>query len=174
MQRRCGSCTLCCKLLPVRELNKGAGERCKFQRHTGCAIYARKPPACGLWSCMWLVGTDMGDVPRPDRAHYVIDPMPDYIVIRDNATGEGEKVPIIQIWMDPKFPDAHRDPALRAYLERRGAPALVRLDNESAAVVLFPPECSHDNQWHEVKSGLMSEHRQHTQEEIEAVMQAAQ
>ena len=40
--RQCGDCTLCCRLLPVRSLNKGAGERCKHQSHArGCKVYAR-------------------------------------------------------------------------------------------------------------------------------------
>ena len=41
--RRCGDCQLCCKLLPVRELSKGASERCRHQRvGKGCTVY-RQP-----------------------------------------------------------------------------------------------------------------------------------
>ena len=30
--RRCGGCTLCCKLLPMPELDKRAGKPCQHQR----------------------------------------------------------------------------------------------------------------------------------------------
>jgi len=44
--RVCGSCSLCCKLLPIPPLNKPAGKRCDYQRHgKGCTIYA---PLAGL------------------------------------------------------------------------------------------------------------------------------
>ena len=53
--RSCGSCTLCCKLVPVSSLNKRAGERCKHQSAaSGCKIYARRPLDCAAWSCQWL------------------------------------------------------------------------------------------------------------------------
>src|SRR5262245_54343180 len=59
--RRCGDCTLCCKLLPVRELHKKGGERCQHQKAgKGCGVYNKPamPPSCGLWSCRWLVQPD--------------------------------------------------------------------------------------------------------------------
>jgi hypothetical protein len=88
-----------------------------------------------LWSCRWLVNDDTADMRRPDRAGYVIDMMPDFITIQDNETGALTKVEVVQIWVDPRRPDAHRDPALRAYLERRaaeGKAALVRFDSKEA------------------------------------------
>jgi len=36
MNRTCGGCTLCCKLLPVRELKKPANTRCQHQRAEIC------------------------------------------------------------------------------------------------------------------------------------------
>ena len=147
----------------MRSLGKGAGERCKHQRHhKGCAVYhelARVSPECRLWSCRWLVNDDTADLRRPDRSHYVIDLMPDFVTLRDDATGEFEHIQVVQIWVDPKFPDAHRDPALRAYLERRAAEdviGLVRWDNEKA-IAIFPPALSNDGQWHEQDKQLSPE-----------------
>lgn len=57
---------------------------------------------------------------RPDRTHYVIDVMPDFITLVYDETGALTNVEVVQIWVDPSYPDAHRDPALRAYIERRG------------------------------------------------------
>lgn len=146
MNRQCGGCTLCCKLLPVRELHKGAGERCQHQRAgRGCAIYRapNMPLSCALWSCRWLSRDDTGGLSRPDRAHYVLDIMPDYITATDNATGNSQTVECIQIWVDPKYPGAHRDPALRAYLYEQAAKfgtlALVRYNNKSGFVLIAPP-----------------------------------
>lgn len=62
--RRCGGCTLCCKILPVRELAKPANTRCQHQRTgKGCAVYARLAqvsPACVFWSCRWPMRANGG------------------------------------------------------------------------------------------------------------------
>jgi len=153
MNRQCGDCQLCCKLLPVRELAKGAGERCRHQRTgKGCMVYNRPgmPLSCQLWSCRWLSRDDTGGLSRPDRVHYVIDIMPDYITASDNATGESRTVECIQVWIDPNYPDAHRDPALRAYLQEQaalhGTVALIRYDNRRG-FVLIPPPMNTQNAW---------------------------
>lgn len=160
--RRCGDCQLCCKLLPVRELAKGAGERCRFQKfHKGCTVYHRPsagfPRACGLWNCAWLGGGEgTGNLSRPDRAHYVIDIAPDFVTLVQE-TGERIPIPVLQIWVDPAFPDAHKDKALRAYLEfravREGCAALIRYNNEDG-FTLFPPAIAQDGRWHERHSAV--------------------
>ena len=168
--RQCGDCQLCCKLLPVGAVKKEAGERCKYQRHgKGCTVYARLEPVspeCRLWNCRWLVNDDTADLSRPDRSHYVIDLMPDFVTIRDDETGRKEHVEAVQIWVDPRYPDAHRDPALRAYLERRAKEnkvALVRWSGDKG-MAIFPPELSADRQWHEVGSSVRAQG--HSVEEV--------
>jgi hypothetical protein len=167
--RHCGGCTLCCKLLPVPQLKKLAGERCRHQRTgKGCAIYhSNMPSSCHYWNCRWLANLDTADLSRPDRVHYVIDVMPDHIDLENKKTGERIPVEIIQIWVDPDFPDAHRDPALRAYLERQRKPALIRYDNKKA-FALFPPSCAEDGQWHE--QGGTCSGRQHDVLETQRVL----
>ncbi len=155
--RRCGGCTLCCKLLPVRELHKVAGERCKHQRTgKGCAAYkhlAQVSPSCVVWNCRWLVN-QAGATSRPDRVHYVIDIMPDFIEGVDNQTGERFQYDVVQIWVDPSHPDAHRDPALRDWLEHEKLLALVRYGSRKA-FLLCPPSRSDSKQWVE-KDGNVS------------------
>ena len=142
--RQCGDCQLCCKLVPVRSINKAGGTACQFQKFKkGCTVYHKPgmPPECAIWNCRWLVTDDTGRLPRPDRAHYVIDIMPDYVTLQDNETGELTHVEVVQIWIDPAYPDAHRDERLRAYLMRRakeGKAAIVRYDSRKA-VLLFAP-----------------------------------
>lgn len=151
-ERKCGACTLCCKLTPVRELNKGANQRCDHQRHgKGCAIYPQRPHSCRVWNCRWVLEDDTADLRRPDHSHYVIDVMPDFVTVQNNETGEQQHIPVLQVWVDPKFPHAHREPALRRYLLRRGEEgmaAIIRYD-ASDGFVLFPPNMVPDGKWHE-------------------------
>lgn len=177
--RQCGGCSLCCKLLPVRELKKGAGQRCQHQRMSkGCAIYGRHPASCKLWSCAWLIGADGGDTAdlrRPDRAHYVIDPMPDYVTVRNNETGEAiDTIPVVQIWVDPAHRDAHKDPALREFLRRRGeegVAALLRY-SDTEAVPLIPPQMNDTGDFL-VPPNHHTLGKTHTPAEVEAALRKA-
>lgn len=135
--RRCNECTLCCRVMPVAEIGKAAGTACHQQRSKGCRVYGTSafPRACRLWSCVWLLD-DTLPLPRPDRSHYVIDAALDFIVI------EGVTVEALQIWVDPRFPTAHRAPSLLAWLEARWDTheqiALVRFDSVRSHVLLPP------------------------------------
>jgi hypothetical protein len=150
--RVCGSCSLCCKLLPTPELSKPANQRCCHQRASkGCAIYADRPTGCRSWACRWLADTRVS-LPRPDRAHYVIDMTNDYITLTNPETGEGRRVGVLQIWVDPAYPDAHRDLRLRSWLDANQSPALIRF-NSHDAIFICPPSCSEDRIWHEMASG---------------------
>ena len=140
----------------VDDWPKPAGEPCKHQRHSkGCAIYERRPFCCRNWSCRWLTGQDTADLRRPDRSRYVVDAMPDFITLQPHDGSEPTNVEVIQIWVDAKHPDAWRDPALLAYIERRGKEgkaALIRLDDKKG-ITVFPPSMSGDGEWHEVHGG---------------------
>jgi len=162
--RSCGNCTLCCKLLPVVELKKTAGQVCKHQRHfKGCAIYAKRPPSCKMWSCAWLEDTDLDDsFKRPDISHYVIDPCPDYVTVFDHVTQETTKIPSLQIWIDPKYPDAHQDKALRDLLIKQNIIGTVRF-NSHDGLNLIPPTMNVSKEWAEVKGECEA---QHTPKEI--------
>jgi hypothetical protein len=156
--RSCGECTLCCRLLPVKSIGKLAGHKCKHQRfRTGCAIYnrANMPFDCKIWSCRWLLDEDTADLMRPDRSHYVIDIMPDFITV-SNEDGSTQHIQVAQIWVDPKHPDAHRDPALRRWMIRRAEEdiaCLIRF-NEREAFVIFAPPFDVNGQWHEITSNM--------------------
>lgn len=154
--RQCGDCQLCCTLLPVVEINKPASKRCQHQRFgKGCNIYPDRPPACKLWSCMWILDTDL--IGRPDRVHYVVDPMID-MVAGSNHVGEVVHAQATQVWCDPKHPNAHRDPALRAYLltlPTQGL-AIIRYSSKEG-FLLVPPERSHTGDWYEKESHYVEE-----------------
>lgn len=163
MKRSCSGCTLCCRLLPVVELEKAAGARCQHQRTgKGCGIYDHAPSACRLWNCRWLLNDDTAELRRPDRSGYVIDIMPDYVTQTFTDGRPPHFVEVVQVWVDPKRREAWHDPALLAYLERRaveGKAAIIRFSNREGLVV-FAPSISFDNQWHVVQSELIE--REHS------------
>jgi hypothetical protein len=161
LRRQCGDCQLCCKLLPVRELGKGANTRCEHQRHhKGCAVYntASQPAPCRLWSCRWLTQDKTEALRRPDRSHYVIDIMPDFVTIRDEIKGIETTLPVVQIWVDPAYPGAWKDDiAFMNYLARLGEEermaALVRNGSEEA-IFVAPPAINPDGTWFIHDSGV--------------------
>lgn len=158
MNRKCGSCTLCCKLVPTAEIGKPANTRCKHQRHSkGCAIYAQRPWSCQVWNCRWLLEDDTADQRRPDLSHIVIDVMPDFVTLQ-YTDRPPRKIPVLQCWVDPLYPDAHRAPEFRAYLLRQGAQGLAAIIRYSAddGFVLFPPNLAADGKWHEERGGQSS------------------
>src|SRR5215471_6379523 len=126
--------------------------------------------AARWWSCRWLVNDDTAELSRPDRSHYVLDIIPDFITLTDNDDPDKRpsNVQIIQVWVDPKYPDAHRDPALRDYLKRRGEEGIAALIRYSArdAFVLFPPAMTGSGEFVEHRTGMRA--ADHTAAEIVA------
>ena len=175
MERRCGECTLCCTLLPVRGLAKKGGERCKNQRGLGCKVYHKEgfPVECGLWNCRWLIDQTTTKLLRPDISHYVIDIMPDFITARSDL-GREVKVPVLQVWIDPKHPDAHRDPNFREWVRQHEpqCAVLCRYD-EMTAILLIPPHMSDTGEWEEKgaeDARMQMENRTHRADEIASVL----
>lgn len=150
--RRCGDCQLCCKLLPVNEFDKPANCRCAHQRTgKGCAIYRDRPMSCEIWNCRWLVDTSTGALPRPDRAHYVVDIMPDFVTVVPHDGSPKRDLPVIVIWCDPAFRDAHKAASLREWIDSQRTCALIRYGSREA-FLLAPPSVTGDG-WQEQTSG---------------------
>lgn len=154
-KRTCGSCQLCCSLVPVREIGKSAGQRCRYQRFgKGCSIYAKRPRACQLWSCMWLLGAPLR---RPDRSHYVVDVVVDTIACTEND-GSVHHISAAQVWCDPKHRYAFRDPELYAYLLTLPTEgfAIVRWDQQTG-LALIPPHHTQEKTWIESHSNYVEQ-----------------
>ena len=166
-KRACGDCMLCCTLLPVEEFGKAAGERCQFAKFgKGCSIYSRRPGSCALWNCRWLVNDDTAELRRPDRSHYVIDIMPDFVrAVHNTDPSLSRNWEVIQVWVDPKYRDAHRDPMFRRYIDRQRKCALIRYSSREG-FLLAPPSVTGDG-WFEKESGF-NEEPQHTLQQIAA------
>jgi hypothetical protein len=75
--KSCGSCTLCCKLFPVPELEKPAGTWCRhIAQGRGCGIHATRPQVCRAFDCQWLFNADLGPEWKPERCKFVLSIYP--------------------------------------------------------------------------------------------------
>lgn len=107
--RQCGECSLCCKLLGVRELQKPRNVWCKHNhadKTKGCTIWNKEgyPETCGGFKCGWLDREDvLPDSMRPDRVHAFITGF---------SEGRG-----IAIYVDPGYPLAHRQEPWKSLLD---------------------------------------------------------
>jgi hypothetical protein len=71
--RSCGTCTMCCKVYLIRELNKPAGQWCVHcVQGSGCGIHARRPPSCREFFCSWLVDPNLGPEWKPEVSRFVL------------------------------------------------------------------------------------------------------
>jgi hypothetical protein len=76
--RRCGTCTLCCKVLTVEELRKPNGEWCPHcVKGRGCAIYSERPNECRRFQCGYLLSPTLGEHWLPARSKLVVALKPD-------------------------------------------------------------------------------------------------
>lgn len=147
--RTCGECTACCTILPVKDIAKPGHTRCMFEG-AGCALHGKPtmPHSCRLWSCSWLADPDTtAALERPDRAGYVIDVVPEVFTVT-TIECEVYHLPAVQVWLDRSRVDAHRDPALRAYLARRaenGFYALIRESPENSWLLIAPLLSGHSD-----------------------------
>jgi len=152
---------------------KRANERCPHQKFgVGCKLHGtdRMPFSCRIWNCRWLVNDDMGDQPRPDRSHLVVDIAPDFVEMEPSEEGRASgmtdtiNLPVIQVWCDPHHRDAHRDAAFRRYIDRQKTCALIRF-NEREAFFLAPPSVTGAG-WYETMPGTDKIREPHTLNQI--------
>jgi Fe-S-cluster containining protein len=71
--RSCGTCSLCCKVLAVQELNKPAGQWCRHAvPGSGCSHHAERPQACRQFFCSWRLDPDLGPEWKPEVSRFVL------------------------------------------------------------------------------------------------------
>lgn len=105
--RSCGSCSACCHSVPVADLGLRAFQRCRNLRSPpdaalGCSVYPMRPNACRIWSCQWLVESEISENLRPDRCGVVIDTVPDFLTIN------GRDIKSVQMWALPSHEEDFR------------------------------------------------------------------
>jgi hypothetical protein len=85
---QCGTCTLCCKLVHVDEINKPVGKWCDHcALGKGCKIYDTRPTECRTWNCLWLQGA-FGSHPdlRPDKCKVVVGYQAGFLMVVEDAS----------------------------------------------------------------------------------------
>jgi hypothetical protein len=93
--RACGGCTGCCRIPPIREMDKPANVPCiHCGVGVGCRIYAERPPVCQKFMCNWLTQIDVGDHWYP--------PVSNIVLAEDRASAT------LIAHVDSAFPDAWR------------------------------------------------------------------
>ena len=71
--KACGTCSMCCKLPSIAELEKPAGVWCQHVlKGKGCGIYEARPEVCRAFRCSWLRDPDSPDSWRPDRCGFML------------------------------------------------------------------------------------------------------
>ncbi|HUU85486.1 MAG TPA: hypothetical protein VM243_18460 [Phycisphaerae bacterium] len=127
--RQCGTCSLCCKLLGIEELDKPQGQWCPHcDPPHGCMIYSRRPGECRAFNCAWLENAALGDEWKPTRSKMVL-----YFI------DEGAR---LVAHVDPGTPDAWRrrpwHDQLRAWALRgirNGPNVVVQIEDRVIAVL---------------------------------------
>ena len=118
--RACGSCTLCCKVLGIAELQKPKGQWCLHcSPGRGCRIYDDRPAGCRSFHCSWRLQPELGPEWKPDRSK---------IVLCDEDGG-------IAAYVDPGFPSAWRSSPYLGALKALSAQALA-LGRRAVIVVI--------------------------------------
>jgi hypothetical protein len=109
MSGACGTCTACCRIFSISELNKPAGKWCTHcDIGKGCRIYKDRPVTCVTFKCLWLYSQDEGNDPfpeelRPDKCKVVFSP----------TTRED----IVSLTTMPGYNDAWKKPAVKAVID---------------------------------------------------------
>jgi hypothetical protein len=102
--RSCGSCSLCCKLLPINDdqLKKAADVWCKncAPGKGGCTIYENRPLSCRRFLCLWLITEGLED-------HW--KPLTSKMVAFVSGDRPGEKGNRLAIYVDPSFSTKWRE-----------------------------------------------------------------
>jgi len=103
MERTCGTCTLCCKVLGVDEASTPRSAWCRHcDKKSGCKIYDQRPSACREFICLWLVDTSVPDDLRPDKCKVVF-----YANEHDYFVAD----------CDPGYPHAWLDPRVQMMID---------------------------------------------------------
>ena len=94
--RSCGTCTLCCRVLEVKEISKPKDQWCQHCKpDKGCEIYETRPKECQDFSCLWLGAPEPWHTAlegmKPNRVKFVL------------AWHDANQV--LQVHADPGYPD---------------------------------------------------------------------
>jgi hypothetical protein len=127
--RECGSCTLCCKVFTIPEIDKPAGKWCGHcTPGKGCKIHDALPKQCAEFNCLWRTQETLPPAWKPDRSRMVVSVYP--------LTG------FLYVQVDPGAPSAwqkqpyHNDLRLWARNNlQRGVHVIVFVNDEATLIM---------------------------------------
>lgn len=126
--RQCGSCAMCCKVLPIEtdpELNKPAGKWCKhWSKAGGCGIYEERHEVCRTFFCLWKMAPYLGEELKPDRSRVVLAMYKEQVLIA---------------YVDPAFPNAWKEGAMGRFLQSYPERVLIQTGDTKKALVPAAP-----------------------------------
>lgn len=94
----CGECTLCCKLLNIKDVDSKPGEYCKHCKPgIGCKIYNERPEPCRIFECAWKQMIHTGEELRPDRCNILFEKWSDYVMVGSVDSDDIKEIVIKQI-----------------------------------------------------------------------------
>ena len=109
--KECGSCTMCCKVLDIEELEKPAGPLCGHcSASKGCSIYKKRPQVCRDFECEWLTERSLARPLKPDLTGTIlmIDPDTDvYQAVTDPARPQAWRHPLVFKHLIAKAKEGH-------------------------------------------------------------------
>lgn len=133
--RACGSCSLCCKLLPIAALDKPHDRWCIHCRPSagGCTIYESRPQPCRSFDCFWLADATAGEHWYPQKSKMVVQ----IIAVQDPAYDR-----FVDVHVDRGAADAWRSDPYAADLRKMSARqrTLVRIFQGSRTFIVRPGE----------------------------------
>ena len=75
--RTCGTCTMCCKVYQIAELNKQEGRWCTHCAiGRGCTIYDDRPQRCRDFFCVWVQDESLPQEWKPETCKMVLSVWP--------------------------------------------------------------------------------------------------
>ncbi len=131
--RECGSCTLCCKVYHVPEIDKVAGKWCQHcTPGKGCSSHEAAPAQCAAFNCLWRTEETLAPAWKPERAKMVLSVFP------QNG--------LIYVQVDPGAPLAWRKQPYYDQLHRWAEASLQRgrhvivFVNDVATLIMLDPD----------------------------------
>ena len=139
--RACGSCTLCCKVLSITELNKPRSVWCPHCAvGSGCRIYAERPTECREFFCGYLALPGLDEAWHPSTSKIVL--------VAENDSNR------IAAHVDPGRPGAWRQEPFYSQLRRW---AIAAASHQGQVIVCVGPKTIVVLPDKEVELGIVAE-----------------
>jgi len=72
--RECGSCTLCCKVFRIVEVESPPGKWCQHcSPSKGCTIHDVRPQVCRGYFCLWFYQPGLGPEWKPEKSKIILN-----------------------------------------------------------------------------------------------------